>query len=94
MKTYTITMGKVASQVPRPDVLPEPGQKLRVVQPFATLAGHVYKRGDELLLIERTAEAPHGRVSSLGNWRVKDTHFTSSWTNIEWAMFDGLLEIA
>lgn len=91
MSTYIISHNGRPGRVPCPDVLPEEGDVLIVNVPFRTLAGHVYSIGDRIELLHRTAEAPHGRRSSLGNWLVKDKHFTSVWTNIEWCIAEGTL---
>lgn len=83
----------VYCNVPAPAVLPVAGQTLRVCTPFRTLANVQYVPGDLLQLIERTAEAPHHRRSTLGNWLVKCKHMESVWTNIEWMLAERTLVI-
>jgi len=90
MKTYTLTQ-TASLEVPCPDVLPEAGESYVVARAFHTPRCK-YFIGDVLTLIHRTQEAPHGTLSSLGNWAVKDSNVgISIWSNIEMAIFDGLL---
>ncbi len=70
---------------------PEPGAVLVVVKAFDT-PSHSYNVGDELALIERTQEAPHHILCSLGNWVVECKYETSIWSNIEWAIKEGILK--
>ena len=79
--------------LPDPVRMPEPGDKLVAAFRFVTPA-HSYPRGSVLELIERTNEAPHNIKCSLGNWKVKCPYMTSVWSNIEWALKDGILEFA
>lgn len=72
--------------------LPTAGEKLVVAKDFITPMFD-YRKGDILELVERTESAPFGVKCSLGNWVVKCPNFTSVWSNIEWAMIDGLLEL-
>lgn len=92
MTLFHISKGDAVIALKTKLALPNPGDKLRVAQSFNTPA-FSYRLGDVLELIERTDEAPYGVKCSLGNWRVKDKFFTSVWSNIEWAMADGVLEI-
>ena len=75
-----------------PKVDLKPGDVLVATTSFFTPA-HEYEENDEFVLLERTQEAPHHRLCSLGNWRVRDKFFTSIWSNIEWAIQDGLLKV-
>jgi len=84
----------VYGSVPTPHELPAAGQVLTFKHGVRTLAGVSYSPGDTLELIERTSEAPHHRCSSLGNWRVKCKYMVSVWTNIEWLIAEGELEVA
>ncbi len=77
--------------------LPKPGSILLVVQPFHTLAGVSYEKGDRLELIEPTGQAPFGFESNLGNWIVKCRYFTppdphSIWSGI-WLMLEAGLVV-
>lgn len=72
--------------------IPQPGDVLVVKVPIHTLADLSYEVGDELVLVERTEAAPFGLKCSLGNWLVRDKHFVSIWSNVEWAMIEGLLK--
>lgn len=92
MKTYTLTRS-TQMEVPCPEVLPLPGDKLVVTKEFYT-PRTTYIAGDILTLIERTNDSPHGVLSSLGNWIVEDDRVgTTVWTNIEMALADGTLSI-
>ena len=91
--TYTVWNGGQSATFPRPEILPMPGQTLVVRKLFSTPAMHVYHLYDELELVRRTASAPHGSVSSLGNWVVKDLYLESVWTNIEMMIAEGIVEI-
>lgn len=86
--TYTVssTDGIANGTFKRPEVLPQPGDRLIVTQAFFTPGPDVYNEGDILILIERTDEAPHDRVSSLGNWRVASKAGITIWSNIEYAI--------
>lgn len=92
MRYYEISMNGQVGHCPCSDVLPVEGQVLKVRRPFKTLAGRVYLAGHELRLIHRTDAAPHGRLSSLGNWLVDCGYMVSVWTNIEWMIAEGALE--
>jgi len=92
MKTYQISVDNFTGNAPCPDVLPVEGQELTIVVPFVTLARKMYFAGDKLKLVRRTKQAPHGRVSSLGNWVVQCPHMISIWTNIEWMMAEGTVK--
>lgn len=85
-------------EVPRPDELPEPGDILVVKIPYSTPATDddffQFDPGDELHLMHRTQEAPFGKLSSLGNWMVIAGNGVSVWSNIEWLMATGTLEIS
>lgn len=72
-----------------PDRALQAGDVYRVVTPFRTFASVTYEPGDQLEIIERTDEAPHGRRSSLGNLRVRCKHFESVWTCFEPMILDG-----
>lgn len=96
-KTYTLTNhnedgSDFSVRVPCPDVLPTPGQEITFKMACRTLAGNHYQSGDNLILIGRTATAPHDVSSSLGNWLVRCKYFTSVWSNIEWGLAKGWLE--
>jgi hypothetical protein len=91
MRHYDISIDGRVGQVPCPDVLPHCGQLLAVRQPFTTLANRQYRVGDQLELIVRTRNAPHGRLSSLGNWIVRCPHQYSIWSNIEWMIAEGMV---
>jgi hypothetical protein len=89
------SQGNVVSfgELPRPEALPKPGDLLKVEVPFRTMAGFTYNVGDVMLLLERTMDAPYGRLSSLGNWRVACRNLTSVWTNIEAMIAEGELSV-
>jgi hypothetical protein len=91
MRYYDISIDGMVGQVPCPDVLPERGQILTIRQPFGTLANLQYRVGDQLKLVARTYSAPHGRLSSLGNWIVRCPHQLSIWSNIEWMIAEGMV---
>ena len=80
--------------VPSVKYVLQPGQRLTFNMTACTLARNTYSAGDEVELIERTLEAPHDRVSSLGNWKVKCQFQTSVWTNIEWGLSDGIFRLS
>lgn len=83
MPTYqVVTPGGVVTH-PCPETLPEPGQTFIVQRPFITGGGHTYRIGQLLTLLERTAEAPYGYASSLGNWKVRCPYRESVWSGIE-----------
>jgi hypothetical protein len=84
----------IFGSLPRPEILPNPGDTLVVKVPFVTMAGFTYNVGDEMLLLERTMESPYGRLSSLMNWKVKCPYFTSVWTGIEAMLAEGEIAVA
>jgi len=84
----------IFGSLPRPEILPNPGDTLVVKVPFFTMAGFHYYPGDTLLLLERTMESPYGRLSSLMNWKVKCPYFTSVWTGIEAMLAEGEIAVA
>lgn len=88
---YTITFNGVSAQFGTPTVLPQPGEVLVANFPFVALSGSHYEVGDRFELLHRTNDAPHGRLSSLGNWLVRCKDRVSVWTNIEMAMYNGLI---
>ena len=56
----------------------------RVERAFETLSGEHYDVGDKLLVLERTEDAPHNRITTKGNWRVKGKNGkVTVWSNIE-----------
>jgi len=71
-----------------------PGDVLVVKVPwFYTRGGEVYKRGEELRVIERTDRRPHHRWTTEGNLLISGKNgFESVWTNIEMCMHEGWLE--
>ena len=91
-KVYYVTNGGAIGDLKRPEVLPVEGQVLRVLRPFGTLGDRIYVPGDKLVLNSQTQEAPHGFLSSLGNWEVSCPFTTSIWSNIEHCIAIGLLE--
>ncbi len=91
MNFYRVSNGSHTSLLKCPDTIPTAGHVLRVLRPFMTLAGHRYFPSDKMVLIKRTQAAPHGNVSSLGNWEVRCPYTNSVWFNIEHLMAIGLL---
>lgn len=86
--TYTVSSpdGIATGTFRRPEVLPQPGDRLVVTKAFSTPGNDIYLEGDILILIRRTDEAPHGRLSSLGNWLVASKTGVTVWANIEYAL--------
>lgn len=76
-------------EVPCPDTLPQSGDILFFP---AAAANYGWEEGDEVHLMERTDEAPHGKVSELGNWVVLTKKGRGVWANIEWLIADGVLK--
>lgn len=72
-----------------PDELPEPGDILVFT---ADVPDFGWEQGDEVHLMDRTQDAPRGKVSSLGNWQVITKKGVDVWPNIEWLMADGVLK--
>lgn len=92
MNTYTITLDGQSGIMRAPAVLPEAGQVLTVQKSFRTLGDRQYQVGHELKLMHRTQEAPHSRLSSLGNWVVDCGKTISIWTNIELMVAEGIVK--
>lgn len=91
---YTIDMGAIGKgslDVPCPKKLPEGGDILYFTDPFTIPSGQTYSRGDEIHLMRRTDEAPHGKRSSLGNWLAISKLGPSVWSNIEWMLVDKIV---
>ncbi len=80
--------GTTPIDAPRPEVLPEPGDILVFSEEWHTPIGQVYVAGDEVHLMKRTDEAPHGRRSELGNWVAISKFGALVWSNIEWLLAD------
>jgi hypothetical protein len=80
-------------EVPRIKKLPLAGDILIVAKTFHTPGDQVYEIGDEVHLMKRTWDAPHGKVSSLGNWLAISKFGPSVWSNIEWAMAEGTFKV-
>ena len=97
MKTYDITYDDGNRQdigrAPCPERLPQPGDVYEFTLPINTAGNCSYNIGDTLTILERTSEAPHLRLSSLGNLRVQCKYHVSVWTNIEWMIADGHLKL-
>lgn len=97
MNSYTITYDdgayRTSATCPAPVELPLPGCRVRILSNLRTAAGVSYAPGDEAHLIRRTDSAPHYRRSSLGNWTVRCKYMVSVWTNIEWMIAIGHMEI-
>ena len=74
-----------------------PGDVLVWLDACYTLAGHHFKKGDTIELLERTEEAPFGVRCSLGNWRVKTKYECSEdetiWSNLDWIFSEGRLRL-
>lgn len=97
MKTYTIKLTtpgfpEETLDVPCCERLPQSGDVYQFNEFCYTPRG-VYHTGDQLIILDRTGQAPHGRISSLGNLLVKCKYAVSVWTNIEWAIADGRLSL-
>jgi hypothetical protein len=91
---YEIHMeGSMPLDVPRPEKLPEAGDILIVEKAFMTPGDQIYKIGDEIHLMERTVDAPYGKLSSLGNWRAISKFGVSVWSNIEWSLAEGTFSV-
>lgn len=96
MHMFTILMGgkRVAPDIefvsPR---LPVAGDVYVFNVPVLSFAGVLYEPGDQLKIIERTTEQPHGRLNTLGNLRVRCKALTSVWTNIELMLDDGVIRL-
>jgi hypothetical protein len=90
---YNISVGwSEPIEVPRPAVLPVDCDILVFVKAFSNPVLKDYQVGDEIHLMKRTDEAPHGKQSSLGNWLAISKHGLSVWSNIEWMIADGIVE--
>jgi len=90
--TYDDGNKKIASAFKLRGNPPSPGDVLVAKKPFYTPV-HSYNVGDELHLMCRTQEAPHHILCSLGNWVVKCKYQVSIWSNVEWALAEGILEV-
>lgn len=90
--TYTKGLDTISWEIPTPERLPVAGDVMIVTRMFFTLGGEQYYEGDKLYIIERTQEAPHGRLLDIGNLKVKGKNGqVTIWTNIEMAMGLGML---
>jgi len=76
---------------PRPEVLPQAGDILVFAEPFDVAGIATYDVGDEIHLMKRTDEAPHGKISALGNWKAISKYGVTVWSNIEWMLADGVV---
>lgn len=87
--------GEVA-EFEAPDPPLQPGEILEWTEPATTAAGHHFKPGDTIALIERTEDAPWDLRCSLGNWRVHTKYQVPPsegiWSNIDWAFSEGRLK--
>ncbi len=68
------------------------GDVVVIARPMDTLGGESYDLWDELHIMGRTDDAPHGRITTEGNLRVrgKNGHVTI-WSNIEWMISKGYM---
>lgn len=88
----TVNGTKVRHSFNEPEHIPQIGDIYAVQRSFITAGNVIYKVGDELLMICRTDEAPHGRLSSLGNLFVQGVDAkTSIWSNIELAVTENTI---
>ncbi len=76
-----------------PERLPQPGDIYEWTQPGRTLGDYDYRKGETMLVLERTGHAPFHRTSSLGNLLVRGPHGTSVWACFESAIVDGSLKL-
>jgi hypothetical protein len=64
----------------------------KVTEAFSTLGGEHYVPGDKLFLLGRTKAAPHGILSSLGNWVVVGKNRRQTvWSSIDWMAAKGMI---
>ncbi len=90
----TLTRDAHSYKFKAPDYLPDVGDVYVVQASFLTAGGVHYDIGDELQIVCRTDEAPHGILASIGNLYVigKDKKITI-WSNIELAIRNGDLKL-
>lgn len=74
--------------------IPKPGDVLVFRRDTLTAGGNWYEKGDEMTLIEPTADAPFGYESALCNWRVRCKFHEppapeSVWSSIWMGLEDG-----
>jgi hypothetical protein len=68
------------------------GDVCEVLIPFKTLGNEIYQFGDKLEILGKTNATPHNRKTSIGNLLVRGKNGnTTVWTNIEWAIAQGIL---
>lgn len=94
---YTVTFDNGVRKVDidhnRPERLPQPGDLYKWTRPACTFGAFEYRPGDKMMVVERTADAPFHRTSSLGNLLVRGPHGMSVWTAFEHCIAAGDLKL-
>lgn len=80
-KTVTYFSESFARTLPPLDA----GDRVMCLGALYTLGNEYYERGDVLEVIERTDEAPYGRITTEGNLRIRGKNGQITvWSNVEW----------
>ena len=90
MKTITTIQWQDSTK--HPQVMS--GDVYEVLIPKLTCrSGLVHLKGDRLIVMRHTKEAPHNEVGPLGyNWIVKTKHDVSVWATLESCITRGLIQ--
>lgn len=91
--TVTVNSEEHSQEFPSPERRAMSGDIYESTTPLYTLSGNNYNIGDQFEVIKRTDEAPHRRLSSMGNLVIKTKYGSSIWSCFDLSIAEGFFKL-